>query len=924
MINVYITIVKHLLILIAGIYTFFSFYSINKKENVYNILQKTNVLIIHFLANSILYLEHLEDKYILFYGAQLMFFVVFFVVFRAFYKNINSALLNNISFLLTISFVIMTRLSFERAIRQFVIAFFALFLMMIVPFVFVKIKKLKENLPFLTYLYSIVGLFLLILVYLLGKVVYGAKISLSIGGFSFQPFEFVKILYVFFLANTLAKLKYSNKLNIFNKDLIISALIAGLHVIILVLSKDLGTALILFITYVFLIYNATSKKLLLAIGLFLFSLASYMSYLIFDHVKVRVDVWLDPFSDIAGKGYQLTQSLFAIGTGGFFGMGLGKGTPKKIPVVYEDFIFSAISEELGSVFGVFLILICLSTFIIILRVAINEKDYANKYICVGIATIYIFQTFLTIGGAIKFIPSTGVTLPFISYGGTSLIASFISIGVINAISISQSYEKNEKHKTRTTKKSININQSIVATIYSFGAVFIMMSVFLSYFVQYKAPVIINNPYNSRQDIFAEYVKRGKIYSRDYKVLAMTLAENNNEIRKYPYNNLFSHVVGINDFGKTGIESYYNFELLSSNTGYLERFYNELNGKKSEGNNVITTFDIGLQQLASDVLGEHKGSIIITNPLNGEILAMLSKPDFNPNTINETYEDIISDKNDTSMLNRSTQGLYTPGSVFKIFTLAEFINQNNNYNDYSYNCTSVIQNENYKISCHNHATHGKVDLIKSIAFSCNTSFVNLGLSLDLERFRKNNYSLLFNKNLELDFTVEKSQFLLDSNSTEFEIAQTVIGQGKTLVTPMHMAMITNALANKGKLMKPHYISSIESYLGDTIKNYKPIEYDILFNLEDAEFINKALRQAVVSGTARVLNSELYTAYGKTGTAQTDESLRTNSWFTGYSNLKDDINNTIAITIVIEDLQNDNIKAVNLAKQIFDKYFTNKVY
>jgi peptidoglycan glycosyltransferase len=209
--------------------------------------------------------------------------------------------------------------------------------------------------------------------------------------------------------------------------------IAGVTVIILVLQRDLGGALIFFITYLFMLYAATARPLYLFSGLLGGSMAAVVAYRLFNHVQVRVLAWKNPFAYIDREGYQITQSLFAIGTGGWFGMGLNRGLPTDIPVVDSDFIFSAISEELGGLFAICIILIFLSCFIMFFNIALIQEDIFHRLLPIGFAVMFGFQVFLSIGGVIKFIPSTGVTLPLISRGGSSALSIVIMFMVLQGV-----------------------------------------------------------------------------------------------------------------------------------------------------------------------------------------------------------------------------------------------------------------------------------------------------------------------------------------------------------------------------------------------------------------------------------------------------------------------------------------------------------
>ena len=243
----------------------------------------------------------------------------------------------------------------------------------------------------------------------------------------------------------------------------ITTALAAAHVLILVLSTDLGTALILFVVYLVMLYTATRQPLYVAAGLGGGSVAAVLAYHLFAHIQVRVAAWKDPFATYSDGGYQVAQSLFAIGTGSWFGMGLFQGLPDEVPVADTDFIFAAISEEMGLILSLCLILVCVSCYVMFLNIALALRNQFYKLVALGLGTCYIFQVFLNIGGVTKFIPSTGVTLPLVSYGGSSILSTMIMFGIIQGLYILREDEeenlerKRERElrngtKRRTTKK----------------------------------------------------------------------------------------------------------------------------------------------------------------------------------------------------------------------------------------------------------------------------------------------------------------------------------------------------------------------------------------------------------------------------------------------------------------------------------------
>ena len=437
MINLIIDISRYLMILLIALYTYlnFRFFSFPDETRKRKICGRQNfaMFLIHLLAYLIIWLETEDEKMLVFYVAQVIFFFSYLFLYRLIYRNVSRLLVNNMCMLLTIGFIMLTRLSFDRAMKQFVIVAAAALVTFAIPFVIDRVWQLSK----IPWIYGIGGILLLGIVCLAGTSSYGAQLSLEFGGYSFQPTEFVKIIYVFFIATMFYR---STSM----KTVLIVTSVAALHVLILVASKDLGSALIFFVTYIFMLFVATGKWLYLLAGAGGGTLASMLAYQLFGHVRTRVSAWLNPWADIAGKGYQITQSLFAIGTGGWFGMGLYRGMPRRIPVVEKDFIFSAISEELGGIFALCVLLICLGCFLQFMMIASRMQAVFYKLIAFGLGTIYIIQVFLTVGGVTKFIPSTGVTLPLVSYGGSSILSTFIIFGIIQGLYILKRNEEEEE------------------------------------------------------------------------------------------------------------------------------------------------------------------------------------------------------------------------------------------------------------------------------------------------------------------------------------------------------------------------------------------------------------------------------------------------------------------------------------------------
>lgn len=446
MVNVITELSKYAMLLFLALYTLLGFRLVRKpEEEKKSSLWQQNLLFfsMHLMGNLILYLNTGSERVVYFYGAQLILFLLFLILHHLIYPKSDRLLNHNLLLLLSVGFLMLARLSFDKAQRQFEVAVLAVGLTFLIPWIIRRAGNLRN----LYWLYGAAGFGLLAAVLILGQLSFGAKLAITVHGITFQPSEFVKILFVFFVAGMLHEAQDF-------RHVVITTAAAAAHVLVLVLSKDLGGALIFFVTYLVMLYVASRQPLYFLGGLLAGCAAAWVAWKLFSHVQVRVLAWSDPFSVIENEGYQITQSLFAIGTGGWFGLGLGHGMPYKIPVVDQDFIFAAIAEELGILFAILLIFVYLCCFFMILNIAMCLKDTYYKLVAVGLGTLVIFQVFLSIGGVIKFIPSTGVTLPFISYGGSSLLSMFVIWAIIQGMYLKRSDEvaEHDKIKEKNDKK----------------------------------------------------------------------------------------------------------------------------------------------------------------------------------------------------------------------------------------------------------------------------------------------------------------------------------------------------------------------------------------------------------------------------------------------------------------------------------------
>ena len=447
MVNIIVELSKYLMIILMTSYTFlcFSIFGYQDPDKKKSLLRQQNVLMfmIHIIAYLVMYLEQEDIKLLAFYLMQIVLFGTTILLYTIIYPRVSRLVVNNMCMLLCM--IMLTRLSYSNAVKQFVIAAGGVAISLVVPVVIRKVKKLSEWRK----VYAIIGIVSLALVIVIGSVSYGAKLGFQVAGINVQPSELVKIVFVFFVAS-------SFKQSMAFKDIVVTTALAAFHVLILVASKDLGAALIIFVVYLVMLYVATRQPLYVLAGLGAGSVASVGAYYLFNHVRNRVVAWKDLIASYSGSGYQVAQSLFAIGTGSWFGMGLFQGQPDTIPVASSDFIFSAICEEMGLIFGLCMTLVCVSCYVMFLNIAMQLRNMFYKLVALGLGTCYIFQVFLNIGGVTKFIPSTGVTLPLVSYGGSSILSTLIMFAIIQGLYIlredeEENLERKKKERLRAER-----------------------------------------------------------------------------------------------------------------------------------------------------------------------------------------------------------------------------------------------------------------------------------------------------------------------------------------------------------------------------------------------------------------------------------------------------------------------------------------
>lgn len=479
-------------------------------------------------------------------------------------------------------------------------------------------------------------------------------------------------------------------------------------------------------------------------------------------------------------------------------------------------------------------------------------------------------------------------------------------------------EERLRKQRKKAKKAVNREYSIVS--YFFVLLFISLGGYMVYFNGWQREDVISSPYNTRQDQFEDRVTRGSILSADGETLAYTQTdEEGNETRVYPYNRVFAHVVGYDSNGKSGIESLENFALMTSHNDYIDQVKNEIMEYKNPGDTVVTTLNAKLQQTAYNALGDYNGAVVVMDPQTGAVLASVSKPDFDPNTVAADWDYLVSDSSNSSLLNRAAQGAYPPGSIFKLVDTIAYLREHGTIDGFSYTCEGSITVDGHTIPCFGGEVHGTEDFTTAFAESCNSAFAQIGLDLGPSRLEKTANELLFNAKLPIPLDYRKSSFSLGDHPGNPLMMQTSIGQGNTLVSPMYMALLTSAIANDGKLMQPYYTDHVETISGDVVKSTEPSVYKQLLSQEESSILKSLMVEVVNRGTGTQLAGEAYSAAGKTGSAEyygESGEIRTHSWFVGFSNVEDP---DLAVAVIAEGAGTGSTVAVPIAHEIFNAFY-----
>jgi len=879
--------------------------------------------LLHGYGFFVLFVRTQEYKLLPFYLLQLAFFMMADILQKRIYKNHIEMLYQNMMLLLSVGLLMISRLSLGHAMRHFVFAVLAFAVCTMIPPVLRVIKKLEN----LRWVYTAIGLGLLLVVLIMGSEVFGAKNWLTIQNVTFQPSEFVKLLFVLSMAALLVRetgKKY--------KNLLLVSVVAALHVGMLALANDFGGALIFFAVYLLMLFVVSADLLFPIAACAAGCAAAVGAYYYSGHIRERVAAWIDPFACIEKEGYQIAQSLFAVANGDWFGTGIMRGMPKSIPVVKSDFMFSAIAEECGVIFAALLLCVYINCIIWMLMLALERREPFYFAVSTGAAALFGVQVFLNIGGVIKLIPSTGVTLSFVSYGGSALISTMVLFQGIQgmcAIERGKAAKEEEteilgdkkKKRVRKTKEekrrlALQKGQQFRMTIVCSG-ILLLLCVTTAYFVGVTLPYAKQteeSEYNRRISAREESMLKGKIFSSDGKILAQSIAVETGEIfRVYPYGEKTAFVTGRNTMGKTGLEAEYNTALYQTETDVWETLLQKVHGEVPEGNGIVTTIDMSLQSLAYEALNGRRGAVAAMDVKSGKLLTLVSTPAYDPNEVESAWTELLA-REDAPLYNRVQNGLYPPGSIFKAVTVLAYL-QGHAPEEFTCVCEGTARIQNTTVNCYDGKAHGKQTLKEAFANSCNVAFARMGQEISDEAYQSVTERLGFGIvwDGELSYTADK--FVMEAATPDAVRVQAAFGQGETLVTPYHALMLAASVANGGVLKLPYLTERVTDCNGTLLRTFgSPGELRLMSKEESALLTEYMV--AASEGKMKELAAAGITVAGKTGSAEYSEDAPAHSWYICFAPADDP---QIAVCVLVESAGTGSKFALPVAKEILKAYF-----
>lgn len=454
----------------------------------------------------------------------------------------------------------------------------------------------------------------------------------------------------------------------------------------------------------------------------------------------------------------------------------------------------------------------------------------------------------------------------------------------------------------------SMKQSIRRVFWLLALCFFLLLGYLGKLVFIDRENISGNAYNTRLRQVDETIRRGDILDKDGELLATSLLQQaGGYTREYPRSRMAAHITGYSSVGKTGVEAAKNFTLMRLHNELFQRIGSIVRKDELIGNSVSLTVDMEIQSKAGNLLGNAKGAVVVMEPSTGRILALQAYPDFNPNTVENQWE-TIRDHADSPLVNRGTQGLYPPGSTFKVVTALAGMEHMRNWKDFRVECTGSLEFEDKVIHCYRDTAHGSVDWKEAMAQSCNCYFAALAKEIGAEDLAKTMQQVGMDTPNGFELAYSRNNIYLERGASESELVETAIGQGRTGVTPLYMAMLASAIANEGRMMQPYIVDHVIYPNGEEAKHTVPKKLMDICSAEQAAVLKESMLAVVEYGTGTAAGISGVSVAGKTGTAE-NATGNDHSWFIGFAPAE---NPKVAVAVMLENIQNGS--ATPIAGQV----------
>ena len=652
---------------------------------------------------------------------------------------------------------------------------------------------------------------------------YGPRLWLGGFGIYFQPSELLKLLMIVYVASYLAEkrdLLVSERWRLGRWPLpplaYIGPLLAmfGLAMIMLAWQRDLGAAMLFLFTFLAMLYLATERRLYVIVGLAFFCVVGLVSYHLSDRVALRIDGWLDPWPEASGRAFQIVQSLLAFAAGGVFGQGLGLGSPTYIPAVHTDFVFAAIGEEFGLVGTLVVVALYAVLALRGLRIAAQAPRPFERFLAAGLTTGLVVQAWVIMAGNARLAPITGVTLPFVSYGGSSLLTSYIALGLLLRVSAAAPGAPVLGASTVLSVPRSFPHASLRHLTYTICLALVLLSLTSGYWAVLRGESLRGREDDPRRVRYEQRIVRGRILDRNGAVLAgVEIAEGVVVTRTYPVPEA-APVVGYASlrYGTGGIESAFDAELRGeADRSVWQTLWQELLHRPPLGRDVQLTLDAALQVQALGALGDLAGAAVLLDATTGEVLALASSPVFDPAHLDEAWDDLRQDPS-APLVNRATQGLYQPGAALQTVIMAEALAEGAvQLSARATRPTASVTVDSVLLRC-NPSPESPVTLAESYAAACPAPLARIGEHIGLAGLTKAVTRWRLTTPPSLEVPTEAGTWNPGEILTSEALRAESVGQGRLTVSPLHMALMAATLANEGVMPIPHLVYRVRDTEG----------------------------------------------------------------------------------------------------------------